>query len=98
MIWRRRKVVKPAPAHTDWLGNPLEVGSRVTWPCDAHKSGSVGTATKQMAVGVVTEIGESFMRIRVEKRSRTGAPKLGYDRSEVKLGAVGMANVTVAPQ
>lgn len=95
MIWRRRKVVKPAPTHTDWLGTPLEVGSRVVWPCDAHKSGSVGTATKQMAVGYVVELGATFMVVRVERRSRTGAPKAGYDRAQVKLSEVGMANATV---
>lgn len=75
----------------------MTVGSRILWPCDAHKAGSVGTATKQVAVGVIEQISDLEIVVRVERRSRTGAPKVGYDRELVRLKAVGMANATVIP-
>ncbi len=95
MIWLRKKRPETVPDRTDWLGTALSVGSRIVWPCDAHMKGTVGSATKQMAIGTVTELTEAQMVVRVERRSRTGAPKTGYDRTHVKLSAVGMANATV---
>lgn len=79
----------------DWLGTPLGVGSRIVWPCDAWGTPGVGGGTKQVAVGYIIEVLESGLRVRVERRSRTGAPKTGYDRGVIRLTPVGMANATV---
>lgn len=75
----------------DWLGRAVVVGSRITWPCDAYGN------TKQMAVGVISEIRENGLTVKVERRSRTGAPKAGYDRSHIHLTRVGMANMVMVP-
>lgn len=93
-IWpRRQSALADTPderfGHQDWLGKPMVVGSRIVWPCDAYGN------TKQMAVGTVVELRENGLTVAVERRSRTGVPNRKYDRVNVHLTAVGMANATV---
>ena len=74
----------------DWLGRPMIDGSRISWPCDGTNN------TKQMAVGhIVNFLDNGGAYVEVERRSRTGLPKPGYDRKFVHLSAVGVANAVV---
>lgn len=78
---------------TDWLGNPLRVGSYVVYPCESTGRGLERT-TMQMTSGWVRALGEDSCVIEIDKRSRTGAPQ-GRQRRTVRLSAVGMASLTV---
>lgn len=83
----------------DWLNRNMVAGSRIVWPCDAYGSMSgPGRGSKQMAVGVLVEfLDNGGATVDVERRSRTGSPKPGYDKTRVRLSAVGLAQATVVP-
>lgn len=74
---------------SDWLGTPIEVGSTVVYPSEAYGS------TKQMTLATVKEIRANGLTVDVARRSRTGRPNERYQRTRVRLTAVGIANLTV---
>lgn len=81
---------------SDWLGTPILVGSKIVYPSEAYGSNTgPGRGTKQMTLATVLELRSNGLTVSVDRRSRTGRPNGEYERTKVRLTAVGIANLTV---
>lgn len=82
----------------DWLGVPIRRGNVILYPADAftmNPSTGKRLRTTQMTLAVVTAVREDGLSVEVQRRSKKGKPNPKYDRVNVHLSALGMANVTV---